>query len=234
MENMGQNIFSKVDTRSERQRAYNLLLEEKGEVQVQLENKDLITCRPLILKDSRLVVNPVTRPKINSQEIVIVTFSIAQEKYFLKSTFHKEGHDFYYINIDNILYKLQRRNSFRVTIPIGYGARVSVNDINGVISNIKLPLADLSSGGFAFEITSQSVKLDKNDNIKGTILVGGKFHKPFEGIVRHVASYGSKGSGVTRLGVEFYNMPDADKEAFMKVTMELHRDMFSTFKIASR
>lgn len=236
MENMGQNIFSKVDTRSERQRAYNLLIDSKEEIQIQFESKVLWQCEPTLLKDSRLIVNPIgIPPDMRPHEAVIVTFSIGQEKYFLKTTFHKQGHDFYYLNIDNILYRLQRRSSFRVSIPIGYGARVTIEDVNGTAANIKLPLADLSAGGFAFETTSHmDIKLSKSDKIKGFITVGGKFGKPFEGIVRHIASYGSKGSGLTRLGVEFDNMSQLDKEAFMKVTMELHRDMFSTFKIASR
>ncbi len=236
MENLGgQNIFSKVDTRSERQRAYTLIIEAREEVQVQLLNKELVRCRPMLLKDSRLILTPIIQPIMSNKEEVIVTFEIGQEKYFLKTTLHRQGHDFYYIDTNNILYKLQRRNSFRVSIPVGYGARVTISEIGDNAAILKLPLADLSSGGFAFESTAHlDIKLTKGDIIRGVIMVGNTFNKSYEAIVRHIASYGSKGSGLTRLGVEFINMSAQDKEAFMKIAMEIHRDMFSTFKIGAR
>ena len=71
----GQNIFSKVSTRSERQRAYNLLVENNYELQVQLIDKKLYRFMPKHIRGSFLVVKDLDTPGINAKADCIVTFS---------------------------------------------------------------------------------------------------------------------------------------------------------------
>lgn len=230
------NCFSLVDTRSERQRAYKLLIDSDDEIQILLQDKSLINCKGQSLKDNFIILWPHPNlNRVNSDTDVIVTFALGKEKYFLKTKLLVNSRDQALVDLSQPLYKLQRRTSFRVRVPTGYGARAEIDSINDTHVRVILPIGDLSSGGCSLEMTpSLEIKIEKEQNIKGFILVGGKFKKSFEAIVKHIGNVGSKGSGLIRAGIEFQNVSTSDKEAFMKITMDIQRDMFSTFKIGTR
>lgn len=229
------SFFSLVDTRSERQRAYTLLVDSGDDFQVQLPDKSLVNCKGLSLKDNFIFIQNSYMNDAENNSEVIVTFALGKEKYFLKTKLYINKQNKYHIDLSPPLYKLQRRSNFRVRIPLGYGAKVEINSINETHVSIILPLGDLSAGGFSFEASQNlEIKIEKGQYIKGNILVGGKFKKNFEALVRHIGHIGSKGSGLIKCGLEFQNLSTTDKETFMKVTMELQRDMFSTFKIGTR
>lgn len=234
MMEQSQTFFQKVGTRKERERAFILLTQSKVSFECQLPGKKIVSVVPDHIKDSQMIV--VSQGKIPFDQEVIVTFQIGQEKYFMKTTF--QHHDFsghYYMNLAPALFKLQRRNSFRVQIPAEYLAKVHITMVNDVKHSQKFTLFDLSGGGFSFEIPSNNpFKIDREQNIECDLEIGGKFRKKFSAVIRHVIQVGSQGSGLKKIGAEFTNISPSEQQEVITTVMEIHRDMFSKFKIGSR
>jgi c-di-GMP-binding flagellar brake protein YcgR len=229
-----QSFFQKVGTRKERERAFILLTQSKSTFECQMPGKQIITMIPDFIQDSFMMV--ISKEEIPLNQEVIVTFSIGQEKYFMKTTF--TTHDFerhYKMNLEPALFKLQRRNSFRVQIPTEYLAKVYLHHVDGKVVTQKFPLFDLSGGGFSFEIPSNNpFQVLKDQKIEGDIEIGGKFKKKFNAVIRHVIKVGSQGSGLSKIGTEFYKISPPEQQEIVNTVMEIHRDMFSKFKIGSR
>jgi c-di-GMP-binding flagellar brake protein YcgR len=229
-----QSFFQKVGTRKERERAFILLTQSKSTFECQLPEKKIITMSPGDIVDSHMVV--VTQGLVPMDQEVIVTFQVGQEKYFMKTTF--EHHDFsshYKMNLEPALFKLQRRNSFRVQIPAEYLAKVTLLVVGEKKVSQRFPLFDLSGGGFSFEIPSNNqFVIHRNEEIEGDLEIGGKFKKRFSAIVRHIIVVGSQGSGLKKIGTQFSDLSPSDQQDIVNTVMEIHRDMFSKFKIGSR
>lgn len=231
-----QSFFSKVSTRRERERAFLLLTESKSNIDCQLPNKKSFNLLPDHIKDSNLIVYN-EKLEIESETPVILTFNIGAEKYFAKTTMRI--HDFqshFIVNLDIDLFKLQRRNSFRVSIPQGYNAKTTITQVDDKkFTNKKFPLYDISGGGFSFEIRpDKDFDIGRGQTIQGILDIGGKFNKPFKATVRYSGKVGSEGSGLRKIGLEFIDLYPKEKEEIVKVVMDIHRDMFSKFKIGTR
>ncbi len=236
MDNKGQSFFSKVSTRRERERAFVLLVESKSNIDCQTTDKKIFSLKSDHIKDSELVVF-CEQLRIQTEIPVILTFNIGQEKYFAKTTI--KPHDLqshFRVNLEADLFKLQRRNSFRVAIPQGYNAKTSIIQVDDKsFKNRKFPLFDISGGGFSFEIQpDKDFDISQNQIVLGVLEIGGKFTKNFKAVVRHAGKVGSQGSGLRKIGLEFQEMKPKDQEDIVKVVMDIHRDMFSKFKIGSR
>ncbi len=229
-----QTFFQKVGTRKERERAFLLLCQSKVKFECQLAGNRTAKIVAESIRDSHMII--VTQDKLPVGKDSIVTFQVGQEKYFMKTNFKE--HDFashYVMSLEPALFKLQRRNTFRVQIPADYAAKVRIDTIDGNPVPKKLPMFDLSGGGFSLEIPCHiEYKLKKNQVIAGHIEIGGRVEKYFEAIIRHAIKVGSQGSGLTKVGAEFVNLLPADQNEFINIVMNIHRDMFSKFKIGSR
>jgi hypothetical protein len=230
-----QTFFSKVSTRKERERAFVLMTDTKTNLECQLTDKNIIILTADHLQDSNMVVLADTK-NIPLNEDVIITFNIGQEKYFMKT--YITGHDFanhFCVNLDAPLFKLQRRDSSRVNIPQGYLAKITINQIDNQKISKKFPLFDLSGGGISFEIPPENnMEIAKDQLIIGEMEIGGKFKKPFSAVVRHCVRVGSQGSGLKKVGAEFMNMSPNEQAEIIKIVMDIHRDLFSKFKIGTR
>jgi c-di-GMP-binding flagellar brake protein YcgR len=230
-----QTFFSKVSTRKERERAFVLMTDTKTDLECQLKDKSILILTANKLQDSNMVVLTDT-VHVPLNEDVIITFNIGQEKYFMKTII--TGHDFanhFCINLDAPLFKLQRRDSFRVNIPQGYLAKINVTQIDNQKISKKFPLFDLSGGGISFEIPPENnMDVVKDQLLYGEMEIGGKFKKPFTAVVRHCIRVGSQGSGLKKVGAEFMNMSPNEQQEIIKIVMDIHRDLFSKFKIGTR
>lgn len=94
-------------------------------------------------------------------ESVICSFEIKNEKYFFKSLLNSTNAEFL-LSIPDEVFHLQRRNDFRVAIPMGTDYECALVRINDHNVNIKAELRDISLGGCLITIpfTSERVSLD--------------------------------------------------------------------------
>lgn len=230
-----QTFFSKISTRKERERAFTLMVDTKSHLECQLPNKKLLTLKADHLKDALMIVF-LKEEEIKVPTSAIITFSVGTEKYFMKTTLHK--HDLknhYYMDLEPALFKLQRRNSFRVQIPPGYHAKAKIIQVNEKKVSRAFVMADLSGGGFSFEMTPDNeFSLEKDQIVTSEIEIGGKYKRIIKAIVKHVIKVGSQGSGLQKVGLEFIEVTPKENDEIVKLVMDLHRDMFSKFKIGSR
>lgn len=229
-----QSFFQKVGTRKERERAFILLTQSKVKFECQLPGKKILTMIAQEIVDSHMIV--VAQGQVPLNQEVIVTFQVGQEKYFMKTSF--SHHDFsghFNMSLEPALFKLQRRNSFRVQIPAEYLAKINLTKVGDAKVSQKFTLFDLSGGGFSFEIPSNSqFKIAQGNQVEGEIEIGGKYKKKFSAVIRHVIQVGSQGSGLKKIGSEFTNLSPSEQQEIVTTVMEIHRDMFSKFKIGSR
>ncbi len=231
----GDSFFQKVATRADRERVYNILVERKVEVVAVTESKSSHKYVPKYLSGHKMVMSPpdkVTVPFPNGP--VVVTFSIGVEKYFLKTQLEEGRGEDVSLDMQAELYKLQRRNSFRLNIPSGYQARIEITVRNEKPVKEKYELVDLSGGGFAFELPAGHEPQFKKDEILiGRLVVGPEFKEVVTCIVRHARMVGSRGSGLCRVGAEFQSIKAPVQNELIKLVMDLHRDMFSKFKLGT-
>ncbi|MDZ4676501.1 MAG: PilZ domain-containing protein [Oligoflexia bacterium] len=105
-------------------------------------------------------------PSLGEGTEITLTFDQASAKFFAGGTLISEAENIYEISLKK-LFKLQRRDSFRVTIPkiIMYAA------IN--ISGKNFTLIDLSAGGCAFQVpVSEASLFEMGSLVTGNLSVG--------------------------------------------------------------
>ena len=86
-----------------------------------------------------------------SNEAVTCNFQFKEDRYFFKSYLNKTNSD-YTLEIPVDMYQLQRRNDYRVAMPIGVVYKCEIININGVKTTIKAEIRDISLGGCQMSI----------------------------------------------------------------------------------
>lgn len=228
----GDSFFEKVTTRVDRERVYNILVERKISVTVVDEKKKTIVCEPRFLTGHKMVMSAGDDRLLPEPGISVITFSIGNEKYFLKTKLEEGRGADIHLDMQSDLYKLQRRNSFRLNIPSGYAARIEIFSRDLKKTKEKHDLVDLSGGGFAFELPAGNEPQFKKGELLSVILqVGPDFRSQIDAVVRHSRMVGSRGSGLCRVGCEFIKIQPAIQNEIVNLVMNIHRDMFSKFKL---
>lgn len=233
---MADSFFSKVTTRVDRERVYNLLVAQAIPITVVTESKSTYKFLPKELEDNFLVLTSPPGVHDIFDKNVVITFGVGVEKYFIKTKLLKKekGSDAK-LDLQSDLYKLQRRNSFRLNIPTGFLARYEIKNRGEGAVNEKYDLVDLSGGGLAFELPSNAADMFRpGELLNGRLIVGPDFSKDVKGVVRHSRMVGSRGSGLCRVGVEFQGIPETVQNELINIVMDLHREMFSKFKLGTR
>ena len=145
----------------------------------------------------------------------------------LKSKIKTLGGEKVVVDITPALFKLQRRESFRISIPEGYPAYIHITSVDGLKTDKKLSLFDLSGGGSGLEIPpTDDFLLARGQAIIGTILVNKNRH-PIKGIVRHIREIGEEGKKFKKIGFQFETLTEKQQQDLFRSVMEIHRDVFS-------
>ena len=100
-----------------------------------------------------------------TSDMVICSFEINAEKYFFTS-FIKTYQSDILLNTPNEVFQLQRRNDFRVMVPVGLNYQCTVREIDGIPHKLVAELRDLSLGG------CQIALVDKNINLQPDLELG--------------------------------------------------------------
>lgn len=226
-------FFTKVTTRVDRERIFRWLVEGRMFFQVQSEKKEIRLFRALAISDASLHVEPEVADT-NFEGGVVVTIDFPEEKYFFKTRMLKTEKGFY-LDVSQDIYKLQRRDNFRVALPAVYSAKVEIAAVSDESKVHSFSVVNLSGGGFAIEIgPTDNFNISQGDWIIGHMTMGGGFNKKFYAITRHSRPYGSQGSGLIRVGFEFSGFTEADKREVVSLVMGIYREMFSRFKVESK
>ncbi len=98
-----------------------------------------------------------------SNEPVLCTFSYKDEIYLFQSHLTSTKVD-YGIEVPTDIYQIQRRNDFRVSMPIGLMHECSINYARGIVKNVKTEIRDLSMGGCQLSVASFDIEMTAGDD----------------------------------------------------------------------
>lgn len=232
MSGSGQTFFEKVAHRKDRERVWNTLIESRCEILVVDQKKQKIVAIPHSLSGANLVLTAAQPERLPLSNPCILNFSIGPEKYFMRADLNHRLGSALTLDIHQDLFKLQRRDTFRLVFPPGFRAQISLTQKNDADAKLNCNLADLSGGGFAFEFNSSpDLTFKAGDVITARLQIGAEFDELVAGVVRHCRMVGSRGSGLCRVGVEFQNLKLSKQEEIIRLVMDLHRELFSKMKV---
>jgi hypothetical protein len=223
-------IFTRVTVRSDRERVFSRLIADRAVFSFQ-SHKKLYKGRVFDREGRALLFDLLDNLKLITATEIVASFMFGNEVYFLKTQISPRGNSFL-LDIGQDLYKLQRRDNFRLVMPTSQKARFELRSID--IESVKQTygIVDLSGGGLSFEMLYATDRLQQGSHVSGVIKIGENFSKPVVGLVRHVRPFGSMGSGLFRVGIQFEGLSSTDHEEIILLVMKIHRIAFSKFKIA--
>jgi c-di-GMP-binding flagellar brake protein YcgR len=99
-----------------------------------------------------------------SNEPVICCFHARDEIYFFRSYINTAKVE-YTIDLPKEVFHLQRRNDFRVSMPIGLPHTCVIQYINGLQKNINVEMRDLSLGGCQLNAPAYETEVKTDDEI---------------------------------------------------------------------
>jgi len=97
-----------------------------------------------------------------SNEEVICSFQYKDEIYFFKSYLNNSKTD-YIIELPGEIFQLQRRNDFRVSMPIGASQTCTINYCRGIVRNVNVAIRDLSLGGCQLSASARDIEIASGD-----------------------------------------------------------------------
>lgn len=97
-----------------------------------------------------------------SNEPVLCSFSFKDELYFFNSYLNNSKVE-YLIDIPSEIYQLQRRNDFRVSMPIGLPHECNINYVRGIQKNVEAEVRDLSMGGCQLSVAAYQLEISQDD-----------------------------------------------------------------------
>lgn len=173
---------------------------------------------------TRLEVNSLI-PSERRQEVT-VSITLSMDRYFMTGHLSKNPNGTYRLEIAPQVFKLQRRQHFRLRIPMSYDAYFALTSLNGESSLLKARIEDLSEGGCRLYLPHGRPELKSDDLIKGHFQMGNRASIPVTGVVRHI-KYNSRPTESQLIGVQFQEMTPALENRLFSLVMELHREFFA-------
>lgn len=132
-------------THRERDEAYKYLVDGQRPVQIQIPGEKLRQGKVEERREQRIYFQLPFTQRFETYSQAVVTFSLPPEVYFLKTQVGHHNGKFYFEEVEEV-FRLQRRDSFRLTIPESIPTKV-------VFENGKsFRIYDISQGGFSIEL----------------------------------------------------------------------------------
>jgi hypothetical protein len=160
---------------------------------------------------------------------ITLIFDLNNYKYFAKARLTAVNGAEYSIVIGE-LFKLQRRNAFRVDLPKNMiNAKFKIRRINQTSVALNFRVINLSAEGAAIEVPADSMRLlDKDSKVSGILAIG--THEPIELQAR--IRYGQKytlvdASVMFHTGCRFEGLTLAQSQKLAFIVNDCHRLIFS-------
>ena len=155
-----------------------------------------------------------------SDEPVTGAFQIKDDCYFFKSLLTNYGSDFA-IDIPTDIYQLQRRNDYRVVMPIGVVYKCKLLTVNEVNNLLSVEIRDLSLGGCLIALPGMSSELKAADKIELFLQLDKFEFQKLQLEVKHIKFIESQNT--TSVGAAFLD-PESDvRSQLLGLLMHLDR-----------
>ena len=218
-------IFSKL-SEQQRKTMFDKLAKARGLIYCKTGKDVMIKLKVYRFeKNQMLVCERVENFQAPSQdEKLVMSFSLENEKYFFQARLQStEDEKFWEISGDTDLFKLQRRDSFRIRIPnsIKTSAILKNTDTKQAFANGTI--GDLSSGGCKVHLPG-IFPVVPGQIVQFEMVIGRRPPFTVLGEIRHIKKI-SEPKPEQVLGVMFKDMTALLESKLFTITMELHREL---------
>lgn len=222
-----QEMFTKIENLKETQKIWSDLAHSGQEIFAKIGESERMTLLPQIHPGAKIFCTLKKDPQeslslesLTNQEL-LGQFSLAGDKYFFKTTWtHKDP--FLVFPSEITLYKLQRRQNFRLKVPRTFHSEFELESVNAREASCKVKIWDLSSRGCCLLVESSNL-FKGNDKISGKMTLARRTPVTVQGIVRHIRTEKKDNKVHHFMGVEFVPIGPALESQLFTVMMELSR-----------
>jgi c-di-GMP-binding flagellar brake protein YcgR len=169
--------------------------------------------------------------EIKLSKKVTASFKVKGESYFFKSQcLVKE--DYVVLDANFELYKLQRRNQYRIEIPERLGATFNATSINDKPSEDIFEMTDVSAGGCKLKMRDAHPmfqKLKKGDRVKGELIVPEKIRIELTAEVIYIKEKVNYKNVIKFVGFHFLDTSPAIDRRLFSLTLEIYREVNTLF-----
>ncbi len=226
MRSLPTSIFSQIEPDQRLPLLKNLVLQKVVFHCKCVGSDDLYTLKPTKVDLERYLIcekQAETIP-VTGTEKVIICFNINSDKYFIQSSITPSVNGQTW-NIDgqNDIFKLQRRQHYRVNIPPAYKSKAVFRDPKSDSKICTGVISDISSGGCKVLLDKPSLlKVDETPFID--IYIGRRDAITLTAEIRSVRSV-TDPLGQQALGIMFKSVSSLTESKIFAITMELHREL---------
>lgn len=208
-------MFDKVSDSNETFKIWSDVSQMRLELYAKVGTVENIVLRPLHIMGSRLVCSPENPIPLSpsARYELVAQFTAGSDKYFFQGYCHFENENVS-IEINAPLYRLQRRQAYRVRIPPQYAAHL--------VAKEKIPLYDLSSGGCCLHYPKAQTPFKTGDLVQATLHLGQRDELLIQGVVRHIR-LDPNSPTKSLVGIQFEAVSPALETQLVNVMMELSR-----------
>lgn len=217
------DMFTQIDSLLEAQKIWADLAHASGRIYAKIGDSDTLTLAPQTHPGAKIfctMTPEIPLDVLNGQELV-GQFSIGGEKYFFK-THWVFNTPFLVFPSELSLYRLQRRQNFRLKIPKTFHTEFHLERVNSVRTLGKVKLWDLSSRGCCL-LADPPTLFKANDTVSGIMTLAKRDPVAVQGVVRHLRTEKIDNKLLRVAGVEFNPMSAALESQLFNVMMELSR-----------
>lgn len=227
--NLSENIFTRINTRKLRERAYKKLLDSRNPATVKVKGGGVYKVDIFERTGKQFsgdIFGADSRFKENGVHNVVLSFDLGPEKFFMQTTADILDANSIKISTLSELFKLQRRKNFRVEIPFNYEGSVFIQTLGDRQVKHDFVVSDLSLGGLSFEIPMDSpVTAEKNDKITGSFQMKEDLLTfDFQAEIRYIAKIGSMGSGIRKVGIEFIPLDTTLENTMLELLIKIQKE----------
>ncbi len=227
MTKKNEDIFNKITSIEERRKIFGDMASSKTEIFCKSENEEVfkLICERYS-SEGKMICNLAKTDKIEPKILssLVCQFDLGGEKYFFKSILDFRIKN-YILDVTDELFHLQRRQSYRIRIPLSTKSTVDIvlTDTN---QNIKAVPFDLSTGGCRISVTQPGIKFEMGNEIKLYLKIGAREPLHLTGVIRHIRQETTP-KVCTYIGVQFSNISTQMEKSLFSITMDLYREFFS-------
>lgn len=220
------DIFTKISDTSEKANLFSSLSKTRGKLVAKTNNPEdeLSELMAFDFHNGILSCQHRSGKKLKDQGEIILQFLLGTDKYFMTCNYRTRT-DFVEIYTDTILYHLQRRQDYRLNIPMSFSAIFEIVSVNGTAKKHSYRIQDLSGGGCRVEIPVQSSTFKVQDKLKGHLFLLDREPIVVEGIIRHIRMDAPKKNWIC--GIQFMGLSSPQKNRIIALVMDLYRQFFA-------
>ena len=231
---MGKEPFEKVRSLVERRKLFQTVVEQKAEIVCKGGSDQLFLYEPigsdeiihLNLGTSAVVYRRVKNfvPIPAKAFEVIGHFSVDLDRYFFRGSLLPAGSQatgLFELDGSCDVFKLQRRQTFRVPVPAETPIYISAHSHNQKPIQVDFKLSDISVGGARIFRPLAYYSLSLCDTISGIDHSPGGKTVEFKSEVRHSMPQAFQGEVVPHFGIEFIDASQGFKNRMTALTMDL-------------